>query len=83
MDILWFLLLGLAAGFIAGLMTKGSGFGWVGNLVVGVVGALIGGWVFPLLGFGLESLLAKLIAAVVGALILLFVLGLIGARRGR
>src|SRR5687767_13563636 len=46
-----FLLIGLAAGWLAGWLTKGRGFGWVGNLVIGVLGALVGGFLFRLLGF--------------------------------
>lgn len=76
MEFVWFLLLGLAAGAIAGWLTKGSGFGLVGNLIIGVLGAVVGGFVFGLLGFSANSLLAKLIAAVVGAIILLFALRL-------
>ncbi len=81
MEFLWFILLGLAAGFIAGLLTKGSGFGIVGNLVVGVLGAILGGFLFSLIGLGPDNLLGQLIAAVVGALILLFLLGFIAKRR--
>lgn len=50
MDILWFLLIGLVAGWLAGLITKGSGFGLLGDLVIGVVGALLGGFLFSLIG---------------------------------
>lgn len=69
--------MGLAAGAIAGWLTKGSGFGIVGNIIVGVQGAIVGRFVFGLLGFSADSLLAKLIASVVGAIILLFVISLI------
>ena len=74
MNILWFLLIGLAAGWLAGQIMKGRGFGLVGNLVVGVVGAIIGGLLPPLLGGGL---IGALLQALAGALILLFVIGLI------
>ena len=50
MDFLWFLLIGLAAGWLAGQLTKGGGFGLIGDLVVGVIGALLGGFLFGLLG---------------------------------
>jgi uncharacterized membrane protein YeaQ/YmgE (transglycosylase-associated protein family) len=49
MDLLWFLLIGLAAGWLAGQLTKGGGFGLVGDLIVGVIGALLGGLLFRLL----------------------------------
>ncbi|RIK72891.1 GlsB/YeaQ/YmgE family stress response membrane protein, partial [candidate division KSB1 bacterium] len=45
-SLLWFLLIGLAAGWLAGTIMKGSGFGLIGNLVVGVIGALLGGFIF-------------------------------------
>jgi len=78
MSFLWFILIGLAAGWLAGQIMKGRGFGLVGNLVVGVVGALLGGWMFGALGISSGgSLLGALITAVVGAVVLLFLVGLI------
>lgn len=74
---LYFLIIGLVAGWLAGLIFRGGGFGLIGNLVVGVVGSLIGGFVFRLLGFTTHSLLGSLITATVGAIILLFIVGLI------
>ena len=50
MGLLWFALIGLAAGWLAGQIMKGGGFGLVGDLVVGVVGAILGGFLFGLLG---------------------------------
>ena len=50
MSIIWFLLIGLAAGWLAGQLVKGRGFGMVENLIIGVIGALIGGYVFGALG---------------------------------
>jgi len=82
MGIVWFILIGLAAGFLAGWLTKGSGFGWVGNLVVGVVGAFISGYIiFPLLGLKTEGLIGSLIAATIGAVVLLLILGFISKRK--
>ena len=63
MNWLWFILIGLAAGFLAGAVVKGHGFGWLGNLVVGVVGALLGGFIFGLLGIATTNLLGALICA--------------------
>lgn len=55
---------------------KGSGFGLLGNILVGIVGGILGGWVFSLLGIGADgSLIGSLVTAVVGAVILLFILG--------
>jgi uncharacterized membrane protein YeaQ/YmgE (transglycosylase-associated protein family) len=78
MNFLWFIIIGLAAGWLAGQIMKGRGFGLVGNLVVGVVGALLGGWLFSALGiYAGGSLIGALITAVVGAVVLLFLVGLI------
>ena len=48
--IVWFLLIGLLAGYITGRLTKGSGFGLLGDLVIGVAGSFLGGFLFRLLG---------------------------------
>jgi uncharacterized membrane protein YeaQ/YmgE (transglycosylase-associated protein family) len=50
MDLVWFLIIGLIAGWLAGQFVKGGGFGLLGDLIVGVVGALIGGFLFRVLG---------------------------------
>ena len=71
---LWFILIGLAAGFLAGAVVKGHGFGLVGNLVVGVVGALLGGFLFGLLGLSAVSVAGRLVCAFVGAVVLLWLL---------
>ena len=75
--LVWFLLIGLVAGWLAGQLTKGGGFGIVGDLVVGVIGALLGGWLFGLLGITAGGLLGALITATVGAVVLVVLLRLI------
>ena len=82
MNWLWFILIGLAAGFLAGAVVKGHGFGLLGNLVVGVIGALLGGFIFGLLGIAATSLLGSLICAFVGAVVLLMLLGFIKRKGG-
>lgn len=72
---LWFILIGLAAGWLAGQLTKGGGFGLAGNLIIGVIGAVLGGFLFTLVGFQAGGLVAQLIVATVGAILLLFLLG--------
>lgn len=74
MSFLWFLLIGLAAGWLAGQLMKGSGFGTVGNLVVGVIGAILGGFLFNLVGITAFGAFGNLITATVGAVVLLFIL---------
>jgi uncharacterized membrane protein YeaQ/YmgE (transglycosylase-associated protein family) len=71
---LWFTLIGLAAGFLAGVVVKGHGFGIVGNLVVGVIGGLLGGFLFSVLGLSATGKVGQLVCAFVGAIVLLFLL---------
>lgn len=79
-NLLLFLVIGILAGFLAGKIMKGAGFGLVGDLIVGVIGSFIGVWVFGLLGIYSGGILGLLIAAVVGALLLLYIIRL--AKRG-
>jgi uncharacterized membrane protein YeaQ/YmgE (transglycosylase-associated protein family) len=79
-NLLLFLVIGIVAGFLAGKIMKGAGFGLLGDLIVGVIGAFIGVWVFGLLGISTGGILGLLIAAVVGALLLLYIIRL--AKRG-
>jgi uncharacterized membrane protein YeaQ/YmgE (transglycosylase-associated protein family) len=71
MYFLWFILIGLAAGWLAGQITKRGSYGLVGDLLLGIVGAVIGGFLFRLVGFRAVGLLAQLISATVGAVILI------------
>jgi uncharacterized membrane protein YeaQ/YmgE (transglycosylase-associated protein family) len=78
MQFIWFILIGLVAGWLAGTLVKGGGFGVVGDIVVGVVGALLGGWLFSALGISSGgSLLGAIIVATIGAIVLIFILRLI------
>ncbi len=77
MQFIWFVLIGIAAGWLAGQIMKGGGFGIVGDLVIGVIGALLGGWLFGLAGVGMGGLLGQLVVATVGAIVLLLLLRLI------
>jgi uncharacterized membrane protein YeaQ/YmgE (transglycosylase-associated protein family) len=76
------LLVGLAAGWLAGQIVQGSGFGLVGDLIIGIVGAFVGSWLFPQLGvhFGAD-ILSAIINATLGAVVLLLVIRLV--RGGR
>jgi uncharacterized membrane protein YeaQ/YmgE (transglycosylase-associated protein family) len=83
MEFLWFILIGLAAGWLAGQLMKGGGFGLVGDIVVGVIGALLGGFLFSTFGVSAGGgLIGSLIVATIGACLLLFLLRLI-KRPGR
>lgn len=71
MNVIWFLLIGIIAGWIAGQVMRGGSFGLVGNLIVGVIGALLGGFLFSLLNLSAHGLLGSLVTATVGAIALL------------
>jgi uncharacterized membrane protein YeaQ/YmgE (transglycosylase-associated protein family) len=77
MDFLWFLIIGVVAGFLAGQIMKGGGYGLVGDLIVGVIGAILGGFLFGLLGISAGGLLGALITATVGAVVLIALLRLL------
>ena len=77
MSLITFLIIGAVAGWLAGKLMKGGGFGLVGNIVVGVIGALIGGYLFSALGIAAGGLIGSLVTATVGALVLLWVVGLL------
>ena len=77
MHIFWFLLIGLAAGCLAGQIMKGGGFGLIGDLVVGVIGAFLGGFLFDLFGLHATGLLGNLVMATVGAIVLIALLRVI------
>jgi uncharacterized membrane protein YeaQ/YmgE (transglycosylase-associated protein family) len=75
--IIWILLVGLIAGWLAGKIMKGAGFGMVGDLIVGILGAIIGGWLFGLLGIAAWGLVGNILIALVGALVLLYAVRLV------
>ncbi|MFA5936057.1 MAG: GlsB/YeaQ/YmgE family stress response membrane protein [Patescibacteria group bacterium] len=82
MNIIWFLIIGALAGWIAGKLMKGSGFGLLGNIVVGVIGGVIGGFLFGLVGISAYGLIGDLVMSVLGAVVLLYLVSLFrgGAR---
>ncbi|OIN98512.1 MAG: transglycosylase [Desulfovibrionaceae bacterium CG1_02_65_16] len=75
--ILLFIVIGLVAGWLAGVLVKGGGFGILGDIVVGVLGAVIGGYCFGVLGIGGSGILGEILIATVGAVLLIFVLRLV------
>jgi len=76
MSFIWFLIIGAVAGWLAGLIMKGAGFGLLVNIIVGCIGAVLGGWLFGVLGFSSSGLIGSLITALVGAIVLLFIISL-------
>src|SRR6266403_3621893 len=77
-SLLIILVVGVVAGWLAGQIVQGTGFGIVGDLIIGVVGAFIGAWLLPQLGIHLGSgIVAAIIDATIGALILLLIIRLV------
>jgi uncharacterized membrane protein YeaQ/YmgE (transglycosylase-associated protein family) len=75
--LIW-LLIGAIAGWLAGQIVRGFGFGLIGNIVVGIVGAFIAGWLLPKLNVNIGGgYIAEIVNAVIGAVILLVVVGLV------
>jgi uncharacterized membrane protein YeaQ/YmgE (transglycosylase-associated protein family) len=75
---IWWIIVGLIAGFLAGKVMKGGGFGVLMDIVIGIVGAMIGGWVFGQVGiFSGGGLIGSILVAFVGACILLWLVRLI------
>ena len=72
-----FLLIGAVAGWLAGVVVRGGGFGLVGDIVIGVLGAFIAGLLLPRLGLGLTGIAGEIIFAAIGAIILLLVVRLL------
>ncbi len=76
--ILIILLVGAIAGWLAGQIVRGMGFGLIGNIVVGIVGAFIAGWLLPRIGISIGGgMIGSIINATIGAVVLLVILGLI------
>jgi uncharacterized membrane protein YeaQ/YmgE (transglycosylase-associated protein family) len=73
-ELLIILLVGGIAGWVAGILVKGRGHGIIVNIVVGIIGAFIGGWVFAQLGIALAGIGGQLAMATIGAIILLLIL---------
>lgn len=75
--IIW-LIVGAIAGWLAGMVVKGGGFGLIGDIIVGIVGGLIAGWLLPRLGINIGSgFVAAVIDSFIGAVILLLILRLV------
>ncbi len=80
-SILIWVVLGAVAGWLAGNIMKGRGFGLMGNIIVGIVGSFVGGWLGGLLGVSGAATggfsIASVITAVIGAIVLLFIVGMV------
>lgn len=69
--LLWTVLIGIFAGFLAGHVVRGRGFGVLMDLIVGIVGSILGGWLFSLIGLAAYGIIGRLFTAFIGAVILL------------
>ena len=83
MYFLWYLLIGLIVGYIASLIVKGSGSGLLLNIVIGIVGRVLGGWLLSLFGLVAVGTLGSLIASLVGAIVLLWIASLLSHKKQR
>jgi uncharacterized membrane protein YeaQ/YmgE (transglycosylase-associated protein family) len=76
--LIWWIVVGLIAGWLAGKVMKGGGYGVLMDIVLGIVGAIVGGWIFGLLGgFPFGGMLGTIVVAFAGAVILLYLVRLI------
>ena len=82
MSFLWFIIIGIVAGYGAGKIMRGGGCGLSGNLVVGIIGGVLGGWLFSLLGiYSTGGIIGSLVVATIGAIVLLWIVSLFSGRR--
>jgi uncharacterized membrane protein YeaQ/YmgE (transglycosylase-associated protein family) len=86
MDLLTWIIVGLVAGVLASLVMGGTGYGIIGDIIIGIVGAFVGGWLFRTLGVRspMGGLAGVIFVAFIGAVVLIFILRLVrGGRRPR
>jgi uncharacterized membrane protein YeaQ/YmgE (transglycosylase-associated protein family) len=82
MFIIWWIIVGLIAGFLTGKLMKGSGYGPIGDIVIGIVGAVVGGFIMQKLGYaGSGGLIYTIIVAIIGAVLLTLLLRLVTGNR--
>lgn len=73
MHFLVWIISGVIAGWLAGLIVRGKGFGLLGDLVIGLLGGLIGGWLFGVLGIAATSWVGEIVSAVIGGVVLVVI----------
>ncbi len=85
MDLLTWIIVGLVAGVLASLVMGGTGYGIIGDIIIGIVGAFVGGWLFRSLGVTspMGGLAGVIFVAFIGAMVLIFILRLIRGGRSR
>ncbi|MEW5961893.1 MAG: GlsB/YeaQ/YmgE family stress response membrane protein [Chloroflexota bacterium] len=80
-SLLGWIILGGLAGWLAGQLTKGRGFGCLGNVLLGIVGSVVGGWLFSLIGFRVMGGPGSFVAAVIGAIVVVAIAQIFTGRR--
>ena len=84
MGILWWIIVGLIAGWATGKIMRGAGYGALMDIIVGIVGAIVGGFIMRSLGFaGQGGLIYTILVAIGGAIVLTWLVRLISGRRSR
>lgn len=78
--VIWWLVVGLIAGFLASVVMRGGGYGIVGDIIIGIVGAILGGFLAGLLGIGASGFVGTIIIAFIGACILIAILRAVSTR---
>jgi len=81
MSIIWWIVVGLIAGWATGKIMRGAGYGPLMDIVLGIVGAVIGGWIMTALGFGARGMISTIIVAILGACILVAIARALSGRR--
>lgn len=83
MDLLYIIIIGAIAGWLAGQLWKGKGFGLVWNIIIGIIGAFVGGWLLGKLGVSVDlgnATLSLILTSVIGAIVVLFIASLLNRK---
>ena len=81
MGFIWYIIIGIVAGFLAGKIMRGGGFGLIINLLLGILGGVLGSWVFALFSLAASRLIGSLITSTVGAVLVLWIASLFSKSR--
>ena len=81
MFFLWYILIGLVAGYLGSLIMRGRGSGFFLNIIVGIIGGVLGGWIFSLFGLFAVGTFGSLITSVVGAIVFLWFISLFNSKK--
>jgi uncharacterized membrane protein YeaQ/YmgE (transglycosylase-associated protein family) len=71
---IWFLIVGIVSGWLAGVVSRGGGFGLWGDLITGIVGAYVGGFLFKMMGISAYGMIGSIVVSTIGAVVFLWVL---------